>query len=247
MRKLIYFLVLFLGLQSCKSQVLYFEAESKEKNADGTPIDYFTLEYHKDTDRTIFRISSHAEEIHDAGSSYIYIDSSLYGKYIDLYYDKRLMYYTDNLHPLPVSYRTFKELYYPGIKHVVTEEKEYTFHKELKEMDDNQQDLYLNSTALNAYKRELKKSMNVEYDSSLEDYRDDWGLFLYIFTPDALRRVREIDYNKFPKLFRDKYDLKNLKDQIEKKEEERRIQSEKESEEWQRRNREKSLLENDKK
>lgn len=249
MKIIIYFLLLFFGLQSCKSQVLYFVAESKDKNKDGTPIDYFTLEYHKDTDRTIYRISSHAEEIYDSSSSYIYIDSSLFGKYIHLYYNKRFtILYTDGLYYLPIELDTFKKLYYPGtIKKRWDGGEEYVYEKELSEMDDNQQELYFNALEYRyKFKKDIKKAIDEESES-FEGAPDSWGGFLHIFTPETLKRVKEIDYNKFPKVFQDKYDLKNLKELIEKNEEERKIQSQKESEEWQRKNREKILLENSKK
>ncbi|MCX8534114.1 hypothetical protein [Chryseobacterium luquanense] len=249
MKILIYFLLLFFGLQSCKSQVLYFEAENTKKNKDGTPIDYFTLEYHKDTGRTIFRISKHAEE-YGSGSNYIYMDTSLHGQYIYIYHQilsDGTPLYTDGLYYLPVELNAFKKLYYSGtIKKKWDSGEEYVYKKELKEMDDNQQELYFNALEYRyKFKKDIKKAIEEESES-FEGTPDSWWALEDINTPDTLRRVKEIDYNKFPKLFRDKYDLKKLKEQIEKKEEERRIQSEKESKEWQRKNREKALLENNK-
>lgn len=243
MKKLTYFLLLLLGIQSYKSQILYFEAESTEKNKDGTPVDYFTLEYHKDTDRSIYRISHHAAE-YGSGSNYIYIDSKLYGQYIYLHHEIYLdgsSLYTDGLYYLPVEIDTFKKLYYPGIfKKKWESGTEYIYEKELKEMDDDQQELYFNALEYRyRYKKNIKKAI-INESESLEGTPPSWWALEDIFTPNTLKRVKEVDYNKFPKLFRDKYDLKNLKEQTEKKEVERKIEAQKASEEWQRKNGEKA-------
>ncbi len=149
MKTIYFFLLLLFSVQSCKSQVFYFEAESKEKNKDGTPIDYITLEYHKDTNRVIFRISHHAEEYGET-SDYIYLDSSLNNRFIHIYHRNKSSFYMDGLYQLPIG--GFQKLYYPRMRREGEEEKEYIYRKELKEMDNNQQELYIEVDTINKTK-----------------------------------------------------------------------------------------------